>query len=140
MAIYLQNEVIGRKCKRRGRVGKLSKASDRPEQTELVAEEGDDSGEEGEGAPTAGGKSDETKKIVSQSVIKNTINALVDLWARQQSINNGTIPNPRSNYEVKKIINTLSRQEADRKRSTNYNRLDGEFVWSASEIQAVLDW
>jgi hypothetical protein len=108
LALFLQTQVIGRKYKRRGRVGKLEKAGKRADELEVL------------------GEAEDEEPTVGHTVIRYAINAITHLWARQQSVSNGTVPNPRGNYDVKKIINTLSRNEATRKRGVDVDRVKGE--------------
>ena len=129
-ALFLDETVIGRKYKRRGRLGKKRAASKRPEQAEIDDKEGNEAGSGRRIGDCEDGDKDEEEveesPEVGPSVIRNALNALVDLWNKQQSISNGTIPSPRAHPRIKEIQETLGRAEAERKRSPHYNRVEGE--------------
>lgn len=134
VALYLDEEVVGRAYRRRGKDGSEKKAGKRPDETALEAEEnenreGDDSGEL---------NADGSVRIVGPSVVKNTINALVDLWTKQQSITSESIPNPRSNHRVKEIIKMQSMKEADRKRGHDVDRTEGSYHLSSLASGSVV--
>jgi hypothetical protein len=137
-ALFLDETVIGRKYKRQGRVGKVKAAAKRPEQAEIDEEEEGETGTGGkEGGSVEGEKegekegeeedaAEEDDRTVGPSVIRNALNALVDLWNKQQSVSNGTIPSPRAHPRIREIQETLGRSEAERKRSPHYDRVEGK--------------
>lgn len=133
LALFLGTEVVNRKHKRRGRVGVAKKAAARAEEEADDAGDRSDSEDEGdnvspmegegaaeEGAETAGGKK------VGAPTIRNYVNAIVNLWEKRQSVSNGQIAHPRTYVGVKELLATLSRQEAERKKSHHNNRRDGK--------------
>ncbi|KAJ9113249.1 hypothetical protein QFC22_006088 [Naganishia vaughanmartiniae] len=74
VAIYLKNEVIDRRYKRRGRVGQPKDAGKRADQRN--AEDMDVNDDE-DGENESGGE----QRVVGPSVVKNTIDALVETFA-----------------------------------------------------------
>ena len=79
----------------------------------------------------AGGKSDETEKIVIQSIIKKTRSRVSRPLGTTTEYQQRNYPESALKLRSQEDHQHLSRQEADRKRSTSHNRLDVEFCLEA---------
>lgn len=113
--------MISRKHKRRGRVGTGKKAGKKAEEAEQEYGGGSDSGDEGD----PGAAEEDSAQLVGPSTVKNYVNAIVDLWSKQQAVSGGQVAHPRAYPAVKEIMQTLARKEAARKKSHHNNRRDG---------------
>lgn len=121
LALFLETEVVNRKHKRRRRVGTKAKIVQRAEEAEQ------------EGASDSEGVGEtpnDTSQTVGQPTVRNYVNAIVDLWSKQQAVSGGQIAHPREHAAVKQIMQTLARQEAARKKDHHNNRRDGQYPFS----------